>query len=166
MTAPTSPFDWLKDLCTHFDWLHASSQALAEGRPLPPSVTIPDHAIGEIMRAFFRIQDTLISHQTELGALRQNIETRDAELGTLRAEIETARRELDETRAALDNARQTLEDRRRAWEEAEAKWRHERSLMEERLTAMEQRLRDTTSRLADHARTLNAVAADLAKAAS
>ena len=166
MTAPTSPFDWLKDLCTHFDWLHASSQALAEGRPVPPSGTIPDHAIGEIMRAFFRIQDTLVSHRTELGALRQNLETRDAELGTLRAETETARRELGEARAALDHAKQTLEDRQRGWEEAEAKWQHERRIMEERLGALEYRLRDTTSRLADHARTLNAVAADLANAAS
>jgi hypothetical protein len=38
--------------------------------------------------------------------------------------------------------------------------------MEERVHELEQRLRDVTGRLADHARTLNAVAADLAGTAS
>lgn len=162
----TSPFDWLKDLCTHFDWLHASSQALAEGRPLSPTATFPDHAIGEIMRAYFRIQDTLASQRTELGALRQNVETRDAELHALRAEADAARRELSEVRSAFDHTRRTLEDRQRGWEEAEAKWHHERRLTEERTSGLEQRLREVTGRLADHARTLNAVAADLAGASS
>lgn len=158
----SSPFDWLKDLCTHFDWLHASSQALADGRPLSPTSVIPDHAIGEIMRAYFRIQDTLASQRTELGALRQNVETRDAELHTARSASETARQELEEIRSAFDHTRRTLEDRQRGWEEAEAKWQHERRLMEERVVGLEQRLRDVSGRLADHARTLNAVAADLA----
>ena len=162
----TSPFDWLKDLCTHFDWLHASSQALAEGRPLSPTPSFPEHAIGEIMQAYFRIQDTMASQRTELGALRQNLEARDAEFHTLRAEAETARHELSEIRAAFDHTRQTLEDRQRGWEEAEAKWHHERRLTDERVSALEQRLRDVTGRLADHARTLNAVAADLAGASA
>lgn len=165
MTA-TSPFDWLKELCTHFDWLHASSQALAEGRPLSPSSVIPDHAIGEIMRAFFRIQDTLTSQRTELGALRQNVEARDAELNAIREEANAARRDLGEVREAFENARRTLDDRQRGWEEAEGKWHHERRLMEERISGLERRLQDVTGRLADHARTLNAVAADLAGASA
>lgn len=165
MTA-TSPFDWLKELCTHFDWLHASSQALAEGRPLSPSSVIPDHAIGEIMRAFFRIQDTLTSQRTELGALRQNVESRDAELNAIREEANAARRDLGEVREAFENARRTLDDRQRGWEEAEGKWHHERRLMEERVSGLERRLQDVTGRLADHARTLNAVAADLAGASA
>jgi chromosome segregation ATPase len=162
----TSPFDWLKDLCTHFDWLHASSQALAEGRPLSPTTAFPDHAIGEIMRAYFRIQDTLASQRTELGALRQNVETRDAEIHALRADADAARQELSEIRSAFDHTRRTLEDRQRGWEETEAKWHHERRLTEERVSGLEQRLRDVTTRLADHARTLNAVAADLAGASA
>ncbi len=165
MTA-TSPFDWLKELCTHFDWLHASSQALAEGRPLSPSSVIPDHAIGEIMRAFFRIQDTLTSQRTELGALRQNVESRDAELNAIREEANAARRDLGEVREAFENARRTLDDRQRGWEEAEGKWHHERRLMEERVSGLERRLQDVTGRLADHARTLNAVAADLTGASA
>lgn len=162
----SSPFDWLKDLCTHFDWLHASSQALADGRPLSPTSVIPDHAIGEVMRAYFRIQDTLSSQRTELSALRQNVETRDAELQTARREADTARQELGEIRAAFDHTRRTLEDRQRSWEESEAKWQHERRAMEERVGALEQRVREVTGRFADHARTLNAVAADLASASS
>jgi chromosome segregation ATPase len=162
----SSPFDWLKDLCTHFDWLHASSQALAEGRPLSPTSVIPDHAIGEIIRAYFRIQDTLASQRTELGALRQNVETRDTELHTVRADADAARQDLNEIRSAFDHTRRTLEDRQRGWEEAEGKWQHERRVMEERVHELEQRLRDVTGRLADHARTLNAVAADLAGTAS
>lgn len=162
----TSPFDWLKDLCTHFDWLHAGSQALADGRPLSPSSVVPDHAIGEIMRAFFRIQDTLTSQRTELGALRQNVAARDAELHAVRDEAEAARRELGEVRAAFEDARRTLDDRQRGWEEAEAKWHHERRLMEERISGLEHRLQDVTGRLADHVRTLNAVAADLAGASA
>jgi chromosome segregation ATPase len=162
----TSPFDWLKDLCTHFDWLHAGSQALADGRPLSPSSVVPDHAIGEIMRAFFRIQDTLTSQRTELGALRQNLEARDAELNTIREEANTARRDLNEVRTAFEDARRTLDDRQRGWDEAEAKWHHERRVMEERINGLEQRLQEVTGRLADHARTLNAVATDLAGAAS
>lgn len=157
----SSPFDWLKDLCTHFDWLHASSQALADGRPLSPTSVIPEHAIGEIMRAYFRIQDTLASQRTELGALRQNVETRDAELHAVRADAERARQELGEMRSTFDHTRRTLEDRQRGWEEAETKWQHERRLMEERVSGLEQRLHEVTGRLADHARTLNAVAADL-----
>jgi hypothetical protein len=142
----TSPFDWLKELCTHFDWLHASSQALADGRPLSPSGVVPDHAIGEIMRAFFRIQDTLTSQRTELGALRQNVEARDAELNAVRTETDTARRELNEVRAAFEDARRMLDDRQRGWEEAEAKWHHERRLMEERINELEHRVRDVTGR--------------------
>jgi predicted nucleic acid-binding Zn-ribbon protein len=161
MNAP-SPFDWLKDLCTHFEWLHGSAQALADGRPIPPSSTIPDHAVGEIMRAFFRIQDIMVAQQTERDTLKTTVETRDAELASLHAEAEVVRRELVETRAALDETRRTLDDRQRGWEEAEAKWQHERRVMDERLGGLEQRLRDVTGRLADHARTLNAVAADLA----
>jgi predicted nucleic acid-binding Zn-ribbon protein len=161
----TSPFDWLKDLCTHFDWLHASAQALAEGRPLSPSSVVPDHAIGEIMRAYFRIQDTLTSQRTELGALRQNVEARDAELNAIRTEAETARRDLGEVRTAFADARRALDDRQRGWEEAEAKWHHERRAMEERISGLEHRLQGLTGRLTDHARTLNAVAADLAGSA-
>lgn len=162
----TSPFDWLKDLCTHFDWLHASSQALAEGRPLAPTASFPDHAIGEIMRAYFRIQDTIASQRTELGALRQNLETRDADLHALRVEADAARQELNDIRSAFDHTRQTLEDRQRGWDETEAKWQHERRVAEERVSELEQRFREVTGRLTDHARTLNAVAADLAGAAA
>ncbi len=161
MTA-SSPFDWLKDLCTHFDWLHANAQALADGRAVSPTSVIPDHAIGEVMRAYFRIQDTLASQRTELGALRQNVETRDAELQSVRGEADAARQELGEIRSAFDHTRRTLEDRQRGWEEAETKWQHERRAMEERVSSLEQRLQHVTGRLTDHARTLNAVAADLA----
>ncbi|HET8759635.1 MAG TPA: hypothetical protein VFN94_01110 [Nitrospiria bacterium] len=165
MNAP-SPFDWLKDLCTHFEWLHGSAQALADGRPIAPSSTIPDHAVGEIMRAFFRIQDTMVAQQTERDALKTAVESRDAELASLHAEADAVRRELVETRAALGETRRTLEDRQRGWEEAEAKWQHERRVMDERLAGLEQRVRDVTGRLTEHARTLNAVAADLASSAS
>jgi predicted nucleic acid-binding Zn-ribbon protein len=161
-----SPFDWLKDLCTHFDWLHSSAQALADGRPIAPSSAIPDHAVGEIMRAFFRIQDTLAAQQAERDALKTAVESRDAEFASLHAEAEAVRRELLETRAALGDTRRTLDDRQHGWEEAEAKWQHDRRVMDDRLAGLEQRLRDVTGRLADHARTLNTVAADLASSAS
>jgi chromosome segregation ATPase len=160
-----SPFDWLKDLCTHFDWLHGSALALAEGRRITPSAEIPDHAVGEIMRAFSRIQDMLAAQQAERDALTGALAANDAELTALRADAEAVRRELVETRAALSDTRRTLDDRQRGWEESEAKWQHERQLMDERLGATEQRLRDVTGRVAEHARTLGAVAADLSAAA-
>jgi septal ring factor EnvC (AmiA/AmiB activator) len=164
MNAP-SPFDWLKDLCTHFDWLHGSALALAEGRPIAPSGEIPDHAVGEIMRAFSRIQDALVAHQTERDTMTTTLAARDAELDSLRADAETVRRELVETRSALSDTRRALDDHQRGWEETQVKWQHERRLMDERLSGTEQRLRNVTGRLAEHARTLGAVAADLSAAA-
>jgi predicted nucleic acid-binding Zn-ribbon protein len=159
-----SPFDWLKDLCTHFDWLHGSALALAEGRPITPSAEIPDHAVGEIMRAFSRIQDTLSAHHAEREAMTNTLAARDAELDSLRTDAEAVRRELVETRAALSDTRRMLDDRQREWEESQAKWQHERQLMDERVGATEQRLREVTGRVAEHARTLGAVAADLSAA--
>src|SRR3972149_4305437 len=106
----TSPFVWLKDLCTYFDWLHAGSQALAEGRPLPPSDTVPDHAIGEVMRAFRRIHETLRARRDELDALRQAAETREGELASARGEAENARGNADAALAALERIQHAIDD--------------------------------------------------------
>jgi chromosome segregation ATPase len=165
MTA-TSPFVWLKDLCTHFDWLHAGSQALAEGRPLPPSDVVPDHAIGEIMRAFHRIDETLRSRQDELDALRRAAEAHEHELTSARSEAESARGNADAALAALERIQHAIDDRQRGWDEMESKWLHDRLLLEQRIGDLDQRLRAITGRLKDHAHVLQTVAADLTSAAS
>ena len=162
----TSPFVWLKDLCTYFDWLHAGSQALAEGRPLPPSDTVPDHAIGEIMRAFHRIDETLRARRDELDALRQAAETREGELASARGEAENARGNADAALAALERIQEAIDDRQRGWDEMESKWLHDRLLLEQQIGDLDQRLHAITGRLKDHAHVLQTVAEDLTSAAS
>lgn len=165
MTA-TSPFVWLKDLCTHFDWLHAGSQALAEGRPLPPSDTVPDHAIGEIIRAFHRIDETLRARQDEIDAVRRAAESHERELTSARSEAESARGDAAAAMAALERIQHAIDDRQRGWDEMESKWLHDRLLLEQRIGDLDQRLHAITGRLKDHAHVLQTVAADLTSAAS
>jgi chromosome segregation ATPase len=164
-TTSTSPFIWLKDLCTHFDWLHAGSQSLAEGRPLSPPDSIPDHAIGEIVRSLLRVDEMLRAHRDETARLRNELEARERELRLAAADAEGARRETADLREAFDHTRRTLEDRQRGWDEMEAKWHQDRMVMEQRASALDQRVRALTERLKDHAQTLTAVAADLVNAA-
>src|SRR3990172_1842367 len=150
MTA-TSPFVWLKDLCTHFDWLHAGSQALAEGHPLPPSDTIPDHAIGEIMRAFHRIDETLRARQDEIDAPRQAPAGPGGGRRWGGGEGERARGNADAALAALERIQQAIDDRQRGWDEMESKWLHDRLLLEQQIGDLDQRLHAITGRLKDHA---------------
>jgi len=157
----TSPFVWLKDLCTHFDWLHAGSLALAEGQPLPPTDSVPDHAIGEMIRAFHRIEIALRAQREEAATLRADAETRQQAFHTAQTEAEGARRALDEARAALEHAQRMLDDRQKSWEEAEGKWLHERQSMEQRIGDLDQRVRSITGRLNEHAQVLHTVASDL-----
>ncbi|MBI3607806.1 MAG: hypothetical protein HY207_07555 [Nitrospirae bacterium] len=165
VSTSTSPFIWLKDLCTHFDWLHAGSQALAEGRPLSPPDSIPDHAIGEIIRALLRVDETRRTQRDETAALRNELEARELELRAAAHDAESTRHDAAEARAALDQTRHTLEDRQRGWDEMEAKWLQDRMVMEQRAGALDQRVRALTERLKDHAQVLTAVASDLANAA-
>jgi len=164
-TTSSSPFIWLKDLCTHFDWLHAGSQSLAEGRPLSPPDSIPDHAIGEIVRSLLRVDETLRTHRDETARLRNEVEARERELRLAADDAESARREAADLRAAFDHTRRTLEDRQQGWDEMEAKWLQDRMLMEQRTNALDQRVSALTERLKDHARVLTAVAADLVNTA-
>jgi len=164
-TTSSSPFIWLKDLCTHFDWLHAGSQSLAEGRPLSPPDSIPDHAIGEIVRSLLRVDETLRTHRDETARLRNEVEARERELRLAADDAESARREAADLRAAFDHTRRTLEDRQHGWDEMEAKWLQDRMLMEQRTNALDQRVSALTERLKDHARVLTAVAADLVNTA-
>lgn len=167
-TTSPSPFVWLKDLCTHFDWLHAGAQALVDGRPLPPSDIIPDHAIGEIIRAFHHIEGTLRTQRDEAESLRGEATVREADLRATRAEMEALRRDADDAKKGIDDARREVEqtrrlldDRQRTWDENEAKWLHERLLMEQKISALDQRVHDIAGRLRGHAQTLQTVAGDL-----
>ena len=154
MTTTTSPLLWLKDLCTHFDWLHSGAQALAEGRPLPEPENVPDHAIGEIIRSFQRVDETLRAHRAETEKIRFELQNREQELHAMRQDIEHAR-------GAADEARRALEERQQHFTERESQWARERAELEHRLGEKDHHVRVIAERLQGHAQTLHAVASDL-----